>query len=134
MQVEKILMKYAFAHPHPSDNLMRQFYELYGADENSTPYIKMLYQFKEKKERFYLDKLPNFNIIFDYGYLTALENKQICGFGAINIPKNQMDHILGKNVKGGYIQKIKDFLITFRNERLKGNQVSYVYLTAKFFN
>lgn len=127
-QVEKSLLEYALA--NPSDGVMPQFAAIYGIDENSNPYNQLLYKFREAKEQFYGKKLPVFSVAFDYGYLTSSEKQQLFGFGGISIPRQQLDKILGKNIKGGYIQNVKDAVIAFKNEKLKGNQVSCVYLTG----
>ncbi len=127
-QVEKSLLEYALN--NPSDAVMPQFAALYGRNEDSNPYNQLLYKFREAKEAFYGKKLPIFSVAFDYGYLTSFEKQQLFGFGGISIPKQQFDQILGKNVKGGYIQNVKDAVIAFKNEKLKGNQVSCVYLTG----
>lgn len=127
-QVEKSLLEYALA--NPSDAIMSQFASLFGMDENSNPYNQLLYKFREAKEAFYGKKLPFFSVAFDYGYLTSSEQQQLFGFGGISIPKTQMDKILGKNIKGGYIQNVKDAVTAFKNEKLKDNEVACVYLTG----
>ena len=127
-QVEKSLLEYAMA--NPTDGIMPQFACLYGVNENSNPYNQMLYKFRQAKEDFYGKKLPFFSVAFDYGFLTSSEKQQLFGFGGISIPKDQLDQILGKHIKGGYIQNVKDAVIAFKNEKLKDNPVSCVYLTG----
>lgn len=127
-EVEKLLLEYAMA--NPSDAVMPQFAALYGMNENSNPYNQLLYKFREAKEAFYGNKLSAFSVMFDYGILTSSEKQQMFGFGGISIPKAKLDRILGKNIRGGYIQNVKDAVIAFKNEKLKGKKVSCVYLTG----
>lgn len=126
--VEKSLMEYAMS--NPTDGVMPQFSHLYGMNENSNPYNQLLYKFREAKEAFYGKKLPFFSVAFDYGFLTSSEQQQLIGFGGINIPRQQLNDILGKNRKGGYIQNVKDAVIAFKKEKLKDNPVACVYLTG----
>ena len=126
--VEKTILEYALA--HPSDPTMPSFAQMYGYDENSNPYNQLLYKFREAKEAFYGKKLPMFSVMFDYGLLTSSEKEPLCGFGGISIPRAQLDKILGKNVQNGYIQKVKDAVLAFKNEKLKNHKVACVYLTG----
>lgn len=129
-QVEKSLLEYALSHPSASDNVMHQFASMYGMDETSNPYNQLLYKFREAKEAFYGKKLPFFSVMFDYTLLTSSEKQQLVGLGGISIPKDQLNKILGKNVEGGYIQNVKEAVIAFKNEKLRGNKIACVYLTG----
>ncbi len=126
--VEKILLDYAMA--NPTDTIMPKFVQLYGKDESSNPYNQLLYKFREAKEAFYGNKLPCFNVMFDYGYLTSSEKEPLTGFGGISIPRDQLDKILGKGEQKGYILKVKEAVKEFKNTKLKKQPVVCVYLTG----
>ncbi len=127
-QVEKSLLEYALA--NSTDENMKTFALLYGNNANSIPYNQLLYIFREAKEIFYRKKMPIFQVMYDFSILTSSEKQQLSGLGSISIPRVQLDKILGKNIKGGYIQKIKEAVIAFKNEKLKDNKVVCVYLTG----
>lgn len=127
-EVEKTLLEYAIS--HPSDAYMPQFAEKYGKDKDSNPYNQLLYKFREAKEAFYGKKLPVFSVSFDYGLLTSSEASPIYGFGGISIPRTQLNSILGKGIKDGYIERVRDAVKAFKSEKLKDNQVACVYLTG----
>lgn len=127
-EVENTLLKYAM--DNPSDCFMPEFVKLYGNSKESNPYNQMLYKFREAKERFYGNKLPMFSVSFDYGLLTSSETTPIYGFGGITIPKDKINTILGQNNPNGYIWKVKEAVKSFKENKLKDNKVTCVYLTG----
>ena len=128
-EVEKTLLEYAMSHPG-SDTFMMEFAEKYGKDKDSNPYNQLLYKFRVAKEDFYGKKLPVFSVSFDYGLLTSSETSPIYGFGGISIPRTQLNAILGKDVEGGYIERVREAVKAFKSEKLKDNKVTCVYLTG----
>ena len=127
-EVENTLLRYAM--DNPSDCFMPEFVKLYGNSKESNPYNQMLYKFREAKEHFYGNKLPMFSVSFDYGLLTSSETTPIYGFGGIAIPKDNINTILGQNNPNGYIWKVKEAVKSFKENKLKGNKVTCVYLTG----
>lgn len=128
-EVESTLLEYAMN--HPSDNSMPEFVRLYGCNKNSNPYNQMLYAFRKAKEEFYANKLPYFHVNPDYSLYTCSETIPINGSpGSIIIPKAMLATILGKNIKGGYIERVKEAVVAFKKEKLKDNKVACVYLTG----
>lgn len=127
-EVEKTLLRYAME--NPSDSVMPEFVKLYGNNKESNPYNQMLCKFQNEKERFYAGKLSEFNVMIDYELLTSSETTPICGFGGITIPKDKINDILGMNRTDGYIGKIKEAVKSFKENKLKNNKVTYVYLTG----
>ena len=127
-EVENTLLRYAM--DNPSDCFMPEFVKLYGNNKESNPYNQMLYKFREAKEHFYGNKLPMFSVSFDYGLLTSSETTPIYGFGGIAIPKDKINTILGQNDPNGYIWKVKEAVKSFKENKLKDNKVTCVYLTG----
>lgn len=127
-EVERTLMNYAML--HPSDANMAEFAKRYGRDKESSPYNQMLYRFREAKEIFYGKKMPMFSVIFDYGLLTSSETSQMSGFGGVSFPREEVNKILGKGQQGGYIERVRTAVETFKREKLKNNVVACVYLTG----
>lgn len=127
-EVERTILEYTL--DHPTDEPTRQFADTYGKIKDSNPYNQLLYIIRNAKEEFYKNKLSVFQAKFDYDEITASEDNQIIGRGRISIKREELNQILGKNVSGGYIQKVKDAVIAFKNEKLKGNHVACVYLTG----
>ena len=127
-EVEKSLLEYALT--NSTDENTKKFASLYGADKNSKPYNQLLYRFRMAKEEFYGGKMPAFQVLYDFSPITSSEKHQLSGFGGITITRQQLDNILGKNIKGGYIQKVKEAVVAFKNEKLKDNKVACVYLTG----
>ena len=127
-EVERTLLDYAMN--HPSDAFMPEYARLYGWNKDSNPYNQLLYKFREAKEAFYGKRLPVFSVGFDYGLLTSSEPSQLYGFGGISIPREQINAILGKGEKGGYIERVREAVKAFKKEKLKDNKVACVYLTG----
>lgn len=126
--VEQTILEYALS--HPNDLTMPRFAQLYGYNEGSNPYNQLLYKFREAKEAFYGKKLPKFQVMFDYGDLTSSEKEQLSGLGGISLSRSEIETILGKNTKNGYIQRVKEAVLAFKTEKLKNNKVVCVYLTG----
>lgn len=127
-EVERLLMTYAMEHPY--DQCMPEFSKTYGQDKDSNPYNQMLYSFRKAKESFYENKLPKFSIQFDYSDLTSSEESPICGFGGFVVSKDDVNKILGVNNPEGYIEKVRNEVKKFKEEKLKDNEVACVYLTG----
>ena len=127
-EVERLLLEYAMS--NPQDPFMVEFAKCYGYNKESKPYNQILFAFRKAKEEFYANKLPIFRVQFDYSYLTSSERSQMCGFGGFAIRKDKVEEILGKNVDGGYIEKVKKAVISFKEDKLKSNNVACVYLTG----
>lgn len=130
-EVEETLLDYAMK--NISDNFMPTFAQLYGKNIESNPYNQILFKFRLAKEDYYKNKMPAFNVQFDYGDLTSSEEEPICpqyNFGGIKIPTDKVNEILGKNKQGGYIWKVKEAVKSFKHDKLKDNKVACVYLTG----
>lgn len=127
-EVERTLLEYAML--HPMDQFMPEFAKRYGKEKRSNPYNQILYKFREAKEAFYGGKLPMFSVSFDYGLLTSSESSPISGFGGIAFTREQINAILGKGQQGGYIERVRNAVETFKKEKLKNNAVACVYLTG----
>ena len=127
-EVERLLLEYAMSNPY--DPFMPEFVKRYGNNKDSNPYNQILYAFRKAKEEFYANKKLKFTVQFDYGDLTSSENSSIEGFGGIVISKDKINEILGKDVPEGYIDRVKKAVISFKENKLKKNQVACVYLTG----
>lgn len=127
-EVERILLEYAMS--HPMDSYMPEFVKRYGNEKTSNPYNQMLYKFREAKEAFYGKKLPLLSVSFDYGLLTSSEFSPIMGFGGIAFTREQINSILGKGIPGGYIERVRNAVESFKKEKLRNNVVACVYLTG----
>lgn len=127
-EVERVLLEYAMT--NPQDPYMPEFVKLYGNNKDSIPYQQMLFKFREAKEGFYGGKLLDFSVAFDYGLLTCSEGSPIIGHGGITIRRNDVNKILGENTHNGYIERVKDAIKKFKDEKLKDNKVVCVYLTG----
>ncbi len=126
--VEEALLKYALS--HPMDITMPDFNRLYGDKTTSNAYNQMLYQFRVAKEEFYGKKLPNFSVAIDYSPITSAEDEQLTGFGGIRLSKDEVKSILRDEQYGAYIPRIEAAVKKFKNEKLKNQEVAYVYLTG----
>lgn len=128
-EVERTLLEYALA--HAADSSMPIFREKYASSKDSNPYNQLLFAFREAKEKFYSNpNNPIFTLTFDYGLLTSSEREPIYGFGGISIPRNEINTILGDGIEGGYIDRVRKAVKVFKEEKLKGQKVSCVYLTG----
>ncbi len=127
-EVEMALMKYAMEHPTPTDNVIGEFAYRFGWNRESIPYNQMLFAFRKAKEGFYSNMAqPKFSIALDYFDLTSSEKDPLEGYGGFSINRNDVNKILSKE---GYINRVKDAVKVFKEERLKGQKVALVYLTG----
>ena len=132
-EVERLLLEYAMS--NPQDANMAEFAECYGYNKESSPYNQLLFAFRKAKEEFYSNKYcQNFSVGFDYDDLTITESFKIEGSGRFRISKDKVNEVLGKNKKRSkgysYIENVKKAVISFKENKLKGNKVACVYLTG----
>lgn len=122
-EVELTLMQYAFA--HPQDDKLAMFARCYGTDPHSVAFNKMLYLFRDAKEQYYGNKLQRFALSWQYGTITSAEQKQMTGFGGIELGKADVQKALA-----GYIGRVEQAVRKFKDQKLKDQQVACVYLTG----
>lgn len=123
-QVEKTLLEYAM--DKSSDYAMEQFAQLYRNKKDSIPYNQILYQFRVAKEQFYSNPLMrDFRLVLDFEDITSSDGSPIPGSGSFKISRQKVNDVLN-----GYIEQVKQKVVKFKEEKLKGLPVVGVYLTG----
>lgn len=123
-QVEKNLFEYAM--DNPSVPAMEQFAQLYRGKKDSIPYNQILYQFRVAKEQFYSNALmKDFRLLLDFDDITVSDGSPITGTGSFKISRQKVNDVLN-----GYIEQVKQKVVKFKEENLKGLPVVGVYLTG----
>lgn len=121
--VEETLLEYAMN--NPQDSFISEFAKYYGRDKKSSPYNQLEYEFRKQKEDFYTNEKGSYRLNIDYNNLTEGQDHQIDGLGRFALPRNKVNEVLGK-----YISQVKEKVIAFKNNKLKGHKVASVYLTG----
>lgn len=123
-QVERTLLEYAM--DKSSDYAMEQFAQLYRNKKDSIPYNQILYQFRVAKEQFYSNPLMrDFRLVLDFEDITSSDGSPIPGSGSFKISRQKVNDVLN-----GYIEQVKQKVVKFKEEKLKGLPVVGVYLTG----
>lgn len=121
--VEETLLEYAMN--NPQDCYISEFAKYYGHDKKSSPFNQLEYEFRKQKEDFYTNEKESYRLTIDYNHLTEGEEYPIDGLGRFALPRKMVNEVLSK-----YISQVKEKVIAFKENKLKGRKVASVYLTG----
>lgn len=90
--LSECLLKYLIK--HPTDAYMERLVERFEKYGHIPSYYRIKRRLKESFENYIHLRLPAFDCIFDYGFMTSGDEEPIYGFGVFSVNREKMDEIL----------------------------------------